>query len=443
MIRKNIIALALSFMLLTPACSQTEQTPETSAVVTESKTTDEITTSELFVSKPETPDELFDYVISKWKSGEVHDLYEYADSELKNLLTEEDFAYLFESVSSVGGKLNEISEVESSKKDGIVTYTAVLGFDNIDSVISISFNGMKLYSFYRNIYFNKSFEIDRGDYTEKHFVLDNDGYKLNAVYTYIDDGQAHPAVLLIAGSGPSDYNETIGILTPFEDIAQGLAENGINSLRIDKRTLNYADVFGQGGINEEYLYDCQAAIDFLKEQNTEGLYLLGHSLGGQIASELAAADREIDGMILHNSSARHLADIACDQYTLIDPNNMNLYIEYADAAKNASSESAHGYYYYGASDYYWASYNQIDTIHNIKTGSIKTLIINSTYDNQTFDADIELWKNSIGDNERIVLQIFDDTGHFGYKINTADQSSFYRRIEFPIEIINAFSEFIK
>ena len=45
---------------------------------------------------------------------------------------------------------------------------------------------------------------------EKRFVLESNGYKLNAVYTYINDGKSHPAVLLIAGSGPSDYDETIG-----------------------------------------------------------------------------------------------------------------------------------------------------------------------------------------------------------------------------------------
>ena len=90
---------------------------------------------------------------------------------------------------------------------------------------------------------------------EKKFILENDGYKLNAVYTYIDDGNAHPAVLLIAGSGPSDYDETVGTLKPFKDIANGLAKEGINSLRVDKRTFSYAANFDiKCGIEEEYAY---------------------------------------------------------------------------------------------------------------------------------------------------------------------------------------------
>ncbi len=442
MIRKCIIYLVILGLLLFSACSDTEQAPETSAIVIESETADE-TTAEQQLFEPETQDELFDYVIEKWRRGEAQDLYEYADSEIKTLLTAEDFACLFDSVSEISGDLQEITEIKSSKEDGIVTYTAVLNFDNLDSDIALSFKGMELCAFYRNVYFKGTFEIDRGDYSERYFILENDGCQLNAVYTCVDDGKVHPSVLLIPGSGPSDYNATVGILTPFEDIARGLAENGINSLRIDKRTLNYADEFGQeGGIDEEYMSDCQAAINYLKKQNISDLYLLGHSLGGQIATELAVTDREIDGLILFNSSARHLADIACDQYILLDPNNKGAYIEFADAAKRVSAETAKGYYYYSASDYYWASYNQIDTLQNINDRDIKTLIINSTYDSQSFEADIELWRSSFSGDENITLQVFDDISHFGYKIDTSDQSTLYRQTVFSIEIINAFVEFI-
>ena len=235
------------------------------------------------------------------------------------------------------------------------------------------FRNIKKCIFKRNVYFKDTFEIAHNNgIIEKCFILENDGYKLNAVYTYINDGESHPAMLLIAGSGPNDYNETLGILTPFEDIALGLAENGICSLRIDKRTFNYTSEFDvHAGIEEEYLSDCDAAIEYLKAQNISEIYLLGHSLGGQIATELATKTNDIDGMILFNSSARHLADIACDQYTAIDPANKATYIAYANAAKSVRESSTKGYYYYSASDYYWASYNKINTAKNISDTNIK------------------------------------------------------------------------
>ena len=287
-------------------------------------------------------------------------------------------------------------------------------------------------------------DISQGSIEKKHFVLESNGYKLNAVYTYIDDGNAHPAVLLIAGSGPSDYDETIGVLKPFEDIAHGLAQEGINSLRVDKRTFGYAAEFDiKCGIEEEYLDDCKAAIEYLKTQNISGLYLLGHSLGGQIATELAASIEGVDGIILFNSSARHLADIACDQYSALDPVNKESYTTYAEAAKNATASSAKGYYYYSASDYYWVSYNQIDTAQNISNLNIKTLIINSKFDKQSFDEDLNLWSTLFSDSANVSICVYDDISHFGYKIDTTDPSSIYTQVDFPNEVILVFTDFIK
>jgi hypothetical protein len=278
---------------------------------------------------------------------------------------------------------------------------------------------------------------------EESFTLESDGYKLNAVYTYIDDGKAHPAVLLIAGSGPSDYNESVGVLKPFEDIAQGLAEEGINSLRIDKRTFRYSSEFDiKSGIAEEYLDDCNAAIEYLKAQNISGLYLLGHSLGGQIATELAATNEGIDGMIIFNSSARHLADIACDQYSALDPDNKGSYVTYAESAKSATASSAKGNWYYSASDYYWATYNQLDVAENISKSNVKTLIINSKFDKQLFDEDINMWEELFSDSENVTIYVYDDISHFGYKIDTSDPSAIYNAADFPSEVITSFAEFI-
>lgn len=290
----------------------------------------------------------------------------------------------------------------------------------------------------------KSLKNDaKGSIEEQHFVLENDSYKLNAVYTYINDGNAHPAVLLIAGSGPSDYDETIGTLKPFKDIALGLAQEGINSLRVDKRTFSYGAALDiKCGIEEEYLDDCNAAIEYLKSQNISDLYLLGHSLGGQIATELASTSTEIDGIILFNSSARHLADIACAQYATINSANKETYITYADAAKKVRSSTTKGYYYYGASDYYWASYNQIDTANNISKANVKTLIINSTNDKQLFEEDINMWKTLFSNTENVSILVYDDISHFGYKVDTTNANFMYKKLDFPTELILKFKEFI-
>lgn len=443
--KRIITILLLITILVLSGCNSkklnTDQTIDTGNV---NSITDK-TENSIIESIPNTNDELFEYVILKWKQRKVEDLYDYADSELTNLLNKNDFAYLFDSVSKIGGELKSFSDKHSNVSEEIVTYNAKLDFENITAEVSLSFRNSKICAFTRNIFFKNTFEINRDNgVTEKYFVLENDGYKLNAVYTYINDGKSHPAALLIAGSGQSDYNETIGLLTPFEDIALGLAQNGINSLRVDKRTFNYAaDLDITCGIKEEYLDDCNAAVEFLKEQSISGLYLLGHSLGGQIATELAASNGGVDGIIIFNSTARHLADIICDQYAALDPTDKESYITYADAAKSVSDTIAKGYCYYGVNDYYWASYNQLNVTNNISESNIKTLIINSTFDKQTFDADIDLWAALFSDSENVSICVFDDISHFGYKIDTADPSSILTYADFPNEVISLFADFIK
>ncbi len=438
-----LLLSALSLALFSCSTNPPIQGNITEAAVTESHSeTDTQPPDDL---KPTSDEELIEYMILKWQQNRVADLYDYADEVLTSLMERDNFAYIFESISATGGELNECVNKTATVSEQTVTYRLTLDFDNISAEVSVSIKSMKICAVTKSIDFKNEFEIDRGNgITERYFVLENDACRLNAVYTYVNDGNAHPAVLLIGGSGPCDYNETIGILTPFEDIAMGLAQNEINSLRIDKRTLGYASDFTErSGIAEECLSDCNAAIGYLKAQNNNGIYLFGHSLGGQIATELAAENSGIDGLIIFNGSARHLADIACDQYIRLDPHNASAYRAYADAAKAVNPETAKGLYYYSASDYYWATYNSIDTAKNIADAEIGTLIINSRNDKQSFNADIELWQTLFGDTDNISIRVYDDISHFGYRIDTSDISSLYRLSDFPSDLISVFSDFIK
>lgn len=223
-------------------------------------------------------------------------------------------------------------------------------------------------------------------------------------------------------------------------MALGLAQRGVNSLRLDKRTLR-ATGEERIGLEEEYYADCMEAIAFLKEQNISNLYLLGHSLGGQIATELAVEDPEIDGMILFNSTPRHLADVACDQYIAMDPFNKEKYLSYAEEAKNVSEGDVQGKYYFGADDYYWTTYNFLDTISNINDANVRTMIINSTFDNQIFQTDMDIWNAEFAEKDSVIIHIYDDISHFGYKINTKDTTTLYKKVDFPAELLTEFADF--
>src|SRR4051794_12259806 len=104
------------------------------------------------------------------------------------------------------------------------------------------------------------------------------------------------AIVLLAGSGSLDRDETIGRNKPFKDLAWGLAAKGIATLRFDKVTFAHpAQVARTVGftVNDEYLHHALAAVELLRHRpgvDPARIFLLGHSLGGTVAPRVAVAD---------------------------------------------------------------------------------------------------------------------------------------------------------
>ena len=74
-------------------------------------------------------------------------------------------------------------------------------------------------------------------HSEKITVGAGTDYPLKGLLTLPDDlSGTVPAVVMVHGSGPGNMDEKVMKLTPFKDLAEGLAEHGVASLRYDKRT---------------------------------------------------------------------------------------------------------------------------------------------------------------------------------------------------------------
>lgn len=122
-----------------------------------------------------------------------------------------------------------------------------------------------------------------------------------------------PGVVFLHGSGPVDRNGSAPGLPVevFRQLAWGLAQRGIASLRYDKR-----GVGGSGGdlsraTVEDLLADAAAAVRCLKGQpevNPDAVFLVGHSEGA-ILSPVLATRVEVAGLILLGAAARPLDEV--------------------------------------------------------------------------------------------------------------------------------------
>jgi pimeloyl-ACP methyl ester carboxylesterase len=122
--------------------------------------------------------------------------------------------------------------------------------------------------------------------------------------------------LIIPGSGPTDRdgNNPLGVkAATYRLLAEGLAEHGIGTVRIDKRGLfasSAAVADGNAVTIDDYVADVGAWIEVIrKETGVACVWLLGHSEGGLIA--LAAAQKlpDICGLVLVSAAGRPLGEV--------------------------------------------------------------------------------------------------------------------------------------
>jgi uncharacterized protein len=127
-----------------------------------------------------------------------------------------------------------------------------------------------------------------------------------------------PVVVLVHGSGPQDRDETIGPNKPFRDLAHGLADRGIATLRYDKRTHAFKAFIDpkKVTVGVEVVDDAVAAIQYvakLPEVDPDRVILLGHSLGGMMAPFIAAKFPSLCGVVLLAATARPLDELMYEQ----------------------------------------------------------------------------------------------------------------------------------
>jgi len=248
---------------------------------------------------------------------------------------------------------------------------------------------------------------------------------LPGMLTLPKDVQKPPVIILIQGSGSSDMNEAIGIAPnrPFEDIAHGLAEEGIATLRYNKRTYQYpAD--GGDTIEYEMLNDAAAAIELLvNEKRVDGnrIYLLGHSLGGMMAPKIADDNPEIKGFVSMAGSLRTLQDIILDQNkaalateaTLAEEqkNALLAQVEVEIEKTKTLNDDGTGYIM-GVPTSYWESLNAIDGLAIVERLNIPMLILQGSADFQVSqEKDYTLWQDTLAGRTNVIFKLYDDLSH--------------------------------
>ncbi len=147
--------------------------------------------------------------------------------------------------------------------------------------------------------------VDPNSFTETDVTVGSSPWTLPGTLTMPNGSGPFPAVVLVAGSGPSDRDETFGPNKPLRDVAWGLASSGIAVLRYDKRTLVYGAQMATDTsltVRQETTEDAEAAVTLVRATpnvDPARVFLVGHSLGAYLAPRMAAEiPGQLDGIAL-------------------------------------------------------------------------------------------------------------------------------------------------
>lgn len=263
--------------------------------------------------------------------------------------------------------------------------------------------------------------------TETNYFFESNGYILSGTLTTPRYGTNFPVVILVQGAGPSDRDESIYLNKPFEDLAFGLAEQGIATFRFDKRSYTYYEEFQSDQtitLEEEIVEDVVSAAQWIGEISSidsERIFVLGHSLGGYVIPRIAEQLEQVAGYIFMAVPATHLRNYILNVYESIaledgikteeEQENLNKIqeeITILGTPEDIPEETAvFGYY-----KNYWIDmyeYNPLGMAANIK---VPILMLQGGRDYQVSMTQFDIWKNKFLYYSNWTFKTYETLNHF-------------------------------
>ncbi len=158
--------------------------------------------------------------------------------------------------------------------------------------------------------------------------------------TLLDAGKRAPVVVIIPGSGPTDRdgNNPLGVsAAPYRLLAQGLAQRGITTVRIDKRGMfgsKAAIANGNDVTIADYAADAHAWAKAARAATgAKCVWLLGHSEGGLVALAAGQDRTDLCGIISVSAAGRRLGTIIREQLVANPANAPYISSAYAALAR--------------------------------------------------------------------------------------------------------------
>jgi fermentation-respiration switch protein FrsA (DUF1100 family) len=265
--------------------------------------------------------------------------------------------------------------------------------------------------------------VDQSAFEEVEVMVGAEPWLLPGVLSLPKAQDPVPGVVLVHGSGPNDRDETIGESRPFRDLAWGLASRGIAVLRYDKRTKVHGSRLSPDiGLEDEVIGDALAALSLVRgrpEVDADRVFLLGHSLGGILAPEIARRDGSLAGVTVLAASARPFFQVLTSQLEYIasleadpdSPGRAQLDSLLTTVRRMEAGEIPDDEAVLGAPAPYWREVAAVDPVAVASGLSVPLLVLQGGRDYQSTVEDFELWVEALQDRPGFESKLYPGLNH--------------------------------
>lgn len=241
-----------------------------------------------------------------------------------------------------------------------------------------------------------------------------------------------PAVVFVHGSGSSNMDEKVGKLTPFKDLAEGLAKHGIASVRYDKRSFAHGfkmlrDKSLVITVKEETIDDAILAAEILKKDpriDSEKIFIIGHSMGGTLAPRIDAEGGDFKGLILMAGTPRRLEEVLIEQTEEVMMSMKGLTRKLMEKQAKKIRDMFDGLYELsdeeakkkkvggGTTLYYFKEMGEHDTPKYLTESQKPTLIMQGEKDFQVkADKDFRIYQELLKGRENVTFKLYENLNH--------------------------------
>ena len=369
-----------------------------------------------------TSDQTAEALLSALKGQQYEAAYALFDSTMKAAVSEEKLKAIWSAQLATLGDLGSWSLNQGGQAQGLDIRTAVLQFEHGQLLATIAVNprSQAVGGFFIKPYAPPpapapaAAYIDPSKFRALEVSVGTAPFVLGATLTFPLGPGPFPGVVLIHGSGPNDRDETIGGSKPFKDLAEGLASRGVAVLRYDKRTFTYGAKLGSDlSVDDEVIVDAIAAVKMLGA--THGVdparvFVVGHSMGAQLAPEIAFRSGARGGVALLAPPGRAPWDILLAQFRYLEVPKAQLEdTERKVALLKAGTLGDEKLL--SAPQSYWKDLAAHDGIAMAKKLGVPILILRGDRDYQITDEDVAAWRTGLAGTPHVAIDILPGLNH--------------------------------